>query len=312
MNLVKRTIFTRRSRIGRREDIAFILYIMPWIIGFSLFTIVPMCASLYYSFHTLSIMDLVDEGYKYVGLANYKAIFKDTMFMSSIGNTFFYAFAKTFLILFVGLILALFINTAFKGNKIVRVLIYLPAIIPGVASIIVWSQLFSKDFSLLNYFLSFFGIPAINWTSTSAAMPSVILMGVWGGAGPQMLIILAALQSVPQEIIEASKIDGAGPLKRFFNITLPCIAPTLFFLSLTGIIGGLQAYAEMQLLFGQGTDQTMTMAWNVVLHAMSLDGVKTMGYACAQAWFLFVIILCFTIVYFIASKKLMPSDGKKK
>jgi len=312
MNLAKATIFSRRSRIGRRDNAAFFIYILPWIIGFSLFTIVPMCASLYYSFHTVSIIDISQDSYLYVGFDNYKAIFNDTMFISSIGNTFFYAFVKTALILVVGLLLALFINTAFKGNKIVRVLIYLPAIIPGVASIIVWSQLFSKDFSLLNYFLSFFGLPAINWQNYETQMASVILMGVWSGAGPQMLIILAALQSVPSEIVEAAKMDGAGPIRRFFKITLPCIGPTLFFLSLTGIIGGLQAYAEMQLLFGTGTDKTMTMAWNIVLHAMSYNGTKTMGYACAQAWVLFLIILCFTAIYFIATKKLMPSDGKKK
>ena len=311
MNLARRFVFLKKSRLGRRENAAFFLYILPWIIGFSLFTIVPMCASLYYSFHTVSIIDIATEGYTYVGINNYRAVLEDKMFISSIGNTFFYAFVKTFLIIFFALLLALFINTAFKGNKIVRILIYLPAIVPGVASIIVWSQLFSKDFSLLNYFLSFFGIPAINWTNYNTQMASVILMGVWGGLGPQMLIILAALQNVPSEIVEAAKMDGAGPFKRFFHITLPCIGPTLFFLSLTGIIGGLQAYAEMQLLFGVGTDRTMTMAWNIVLHAMSYNGAKTMGYACAQAWMLFLIILCFTAVYFIATKRLLPNNGKK-
>ena len=309
MNLARKLVFFKRSRLGKRENVAFFLYILPWIIGFSCFTIVPMVASFYYSFHTVSIIDISTEGYAFVGLNNYRAVLQDKMFISSIGNTFFYAFTKTFLVLFLSLLLALFINTAF--NKIVRILIYLPAIVPGVASIIVWSQLFSKDFSLLNYFLSFFGIPAINWTNYNTAMASVILMGVWAGLGPQMLIILAALQNVPGEIVEAAKMDGAGPFKRFFKITLPYIGPTLFFLSLTGIIGGLQAYAEMQLLFGVGTDRTMTMAWNIVLHAMSYNGSKTMGYACAQAWFLFLIILCFTAIYFVATKKLLPNNGKK-
>ena len=311
MNLARRLVFFKRSRLGKRENVAFFLYILPWIIGFSLFTIVPMVASFYYSFHTVSIIDISGDSYPFVGLNNYRAVLQDKMFISSIGNTFFYAFAKTFLVLFFALLLALFINTAFKGNKIVRVLIYLPAIVPGVASIIVWSQLFSKDFSLLNYFLSFFGIPAINWTNYNTALGSVILMGVWAGLGPQMLIILAALQNVPGEIVEAAKMDGAGPFKRFFKITLPYIGPTLFFLSLTGIIGGLQAYAEMQLLFGVGTDRTMTMAWNIVLHAMSYNGSKTMGYACAQAWMLFLIILCFTAIYFVATKRLLPNNGKK-
>lgn len=312
MVLLRDRLFRRASKLERRETLAFYLYILPWIIGFSLFTIVPMVASLIFSFHKMSIIDISTDSYKYIGFDNYKAVFQDSMFMSSIGNTFFYAFVRTFGTLFIALLFALLINSGFKGNKVVRVLIYLPAIVPGVASIVVWSQLFSKDFSLLNYFLSFFHLGPIDWTNYETSMWSVILMGVWTGSGPQMLVLLAALQNVPQEIIEASKMDGANPFSRFFHITLPCIAPTLFFLSLTGIIGGLQAYAEMQLLFGVGTDKTMTMAWNVVLNAMSSFGSKTMGYACAQAWLLFVIILCFTAVYFIASKKIMPNSGGKK
>lgn len=312
MILLRDKIFRRQSRMERRETISFYLYILPWIIGFSLFTIVPMCSSFFYSFHKMSVLDLTSDTYVYVGLGNYKSLFRDTMFLSSIGNTFLYAFVKTFATLFFALILALFINTGFKGNKFIRILIYLPAIIPGVASIVVWSQLFSKDFSLLNYFLSFLHIPPIDWTNYETSMGSVILMSVWTGIGPQMLVVLAALQAVPSEVIEAGKMDGASAIRRFFSITLPSISPTLFFLSLTGIIGGLQAYAEMQLLFGTGTDKTMTMAWNVVLNAMSLNGTKTMGYACAQAWILFIIIMCFTAIYFIASKKIMPNNGGKK
>ena len=136
-------------------------------------------------------------------------------------------------------------------------------------------------------------------------MGSVLLMGIWTSIGPNMLICLAALQGVPEEVIEASKLDGANAVERLFSVTIPTISPTLFFISITGIIGGLQAYAEMQLLFGNGTDKTLTMAWNVVLNAFSLDGSKTMGYACAQAWVLFVIIIIFTAIYFKVSNKLV-------
>lgn len=288
----------------KRETAQFYLYILPWIVGFSLFTIIPMISSLVYSFQKVSILDLNGTG-TFIGFQNYINIFKDDLFLSSIGNTFFYAFVKTFVSLFLALLFALLLNKKFRGNKLVRILVYLPAIIPSVASIMVWSQLFSKDFSLLNYFLSFFGISPIDWTSYSNSMGSVLLMGIWTSIGPNMLICLAALQGVPEEVIEASKLDGANAVERLFSVTIPTISPTLFFISITGIIGGLQAYAEMQLLFGNGTDKTLTMAWNVVLNAFSLDGSKTMGYACAQAWVLFVIIIIFTAIYFKVSNKLV-------
>ena len=288
----------------KRETAQFYLYILPWIVGFSLFTVIPMISSLVYSFQKVSILDLNGTG-TFIGFQNYINIFKDDLFLSSIGNTFLYAFVKTFVSLFLALLFALLLNKKFRGNKLVRILVYLPAIIPSVASIMVWSQLFSKDFSLLNYFLSFFGISPIDWTSYSNSMGSVLLMGIWTSIGPNMLICLAALQGVPEEVIEASKLDGANAVERLFSVIIPTISPTLFFISITGIIGGLQAYAEMQLLFGNGTDKTLTMAWNVVLNAFSLDGSKTMGYACAQAWVLFVIIIIFTAIYFKVSNKLV-------
>lgn len=291
--------FTTKAQ--RKESLAFLAYISPWIIGFCLFTIVPMVSSLIYSFQNISITT-IDQGGRWVGFKNYEMIFKDELFLSSIGNTFFYAIAKTFLSLFISLLLALLINSKFWGNKAVRILIYLPAIIPSVASILVWSQLFSKDFSLLNYFLSFFGAGPIDWTDGGNAMGSVLLMGVWTSLGPNMLIILAALQSISKEVLESADVEGAGKLRKLFRIIIPGISPTLFFMSITGIIGGLQAYVEMQLLFSPSAD-TLTMAWNVVMRAFSISGNTTMGYACAMAWVLFIIILIFTIGYFALSKQ---------
>lgn len=295
---------TKSQKIETRN---FYLFILPWIIGFSLFTIIPMVSSLYYSFRRVSVIDLYDSGI-FVGINNYKAIFKDDLFLASISNTFMYAFVKTFLSIFFALLFSLLLNQKFKGNKVARTLVYLPAIIPTVASVMVWSQLFSKDFSLINYFLSFFKIGPIDWTSYNNAMGSVLLMGIWTSIGPQMLIILAALQSVNEDLIEASKLDGANPIQRLVKVILPTISPTIFFISITGIIGGLQAYAEMQLLVN-ASDKTLTMAWNVVLNAFSLDGTKTMGYACAQAWVLFIIIIIFTLIYFKVSNKFVYYDN---
>ncbi len=309
MTAIKKTK-RRATKASRRETRNFYLYITPWLIGFSLFTIIPMISSLIYSLQTISVLDL-GVGGTFVGLQNYKDIFNDDIFLASIGNTFFYAFAKTFISLALALTFSILLNQKFRGNKIARILVYLPAIIPTVASVMVWAQLFSKDFSLINYFLSFFGVAPIDWMSYQNSMGSVLLMGIWTTIGPNMLICLAALQGVPNELMEAAELDGAGPIRKLFSIIIPTISPTLFFISITGIIGGLQAYAEMQLLVG-ATDKTLTMAWNVILNAFSLDGTKTMGYACAQAWVLFVIIIIFTGIYFKVSNKFVYySDGGK-
>lgn len=309
MTAIKKTK-RRATKASRRETRNFYLYITPWLIGFSLFTIIPMISSLIYSLQTISVLDL-GVGGTFVGLQNYKDIFNDDIFIASIGNTFFYAFAKTFISLALALTFSILLNQKFRGNKIARILVYLPAIIPTVASVMVWAQLFSKDFSLINYFLSFFGVAPIDWMSYQNSMGSVLLMGIWTTIGPNMLICLAALQGVPNELMEAAELDGAGPIRKLFSIIIPTISPTLFFISITGIIGGLQAYAEMQLLVG-ATDKTLTMAWNVILNAFSLDGTKTMGYACAQAWVLFVIIIIFTGIYFKVSNKFVYySDGGK-
>lgn len=309
MTAIKKTK-RRATKASRRETRNFYLYITPWLIGFSLFTIIPMISSLIYSLQTISVLDL-GVGGTFVGLQNYKDVFEDDIFLASIGNTFFYAFAKTFISLALALTFSILLNQKFRGNKIARILVYLPAIIPTVASVMVWAQLFSKDFSLINYFLSFFGVAPIDWMSYQNSMGSVLLMGIWTTIGPNMLICLAALQGVPSELMEAAELDGAGSIRKLFSITIPTISPTLFFISITGIIGGLQAYAEMQLLVG-ATDKTLTMAWNVILNAFSLDGTKTMGYACAQAWVLFVIIIIFTGIYFKVSNKFVYySDGGK-
>jgi multiple sugar transport system permease protein len=300
----------KKLSLAKKEARNFYLYISPWLIGFALFTIVPMLASLIYSFHNVSFINLSGIG-EFVGIANYREIFRDKLFLSSIKNTFFYAFMKTFISLALALMLALLINRKLYANKLIRVLIYLPALIPTVASTMVWSQLFSNDFSLLNYIFSFFGLPPVEWMSYDNAMRSVLIMSITGSIGPAMIIFLAALQGVPKDIMEAATIDGAGSIRKFFRIVLPMISPTILFLAITNIIGGLQAYAEMELLLGVGSDKTLTMAWNIVLNAFSLDGNKTMGYASAQAWVLFLIILVFTLIFFkVANKYTYYSGGK--
>ena len=222
-------------------------------------------------------------------------------------NTFVFAFARVFSGVIIALLLAILLNGKIPGKKIYRTMIYLPAIIPVVGSAMLWKQLFSQDFSLYNYLLSFIGIAPIEWLSYDNSMSSVILMSVWSGLGPTMIILLASLQNVPRELLEAAEVDGGNAINKFRHITIPMISPTLVYLLVTGFIGALQAYAEMDLLTGGGPGNiTTTMAMNVVNNAF--DG-RGMGYASAQAWVIFAIILVFSIIFFKIVNKRAYYEG---
>jgi multiple sugar transport system permease protein len=292
-----------------RDRVSFYLFISPWIIGFLLFSILPMLTSLYYSLTKVTVLGLGKRTPEFLGLDNYRSVLMDDpVFMQSISNTFVYAFVRVFAGVFLSLLLASLLNGKIPGRNIFRTLIYLPAIIPVVGAAMLWKQLFSVDFSLFNFMLSWIGIAPREWLSYDNAMGSVILMSVWSGLGPTMIICLAALQNVPKDLVEAAEMDGANKIRRFRHITIPMISPTLVYLLVTGFIGALQAYAEMDLLTGGGPgNRTTTMAMNVIFHAF--DG-RGMGYASAQAWIIFVIILVFSIVFFkIVNKRAYYEGG---
>lgn len=299
----------KRMTRSIRQRLSFYAFVSPWILGFAIFSILPMMTSLYYSFTKITVLGLGRRNPEWIGLENFISVFTDDdVFLRSIQNTFIFSIGRVFLGIFVALLVALLMNTKIPGKKFYRTMIYLPAIIPIVGSAILWKQLFSTDFSLFNYFLSIVGIPPVEWLSYDNAMGSIIFMSIWSGLGPTMIILLAALQNVPRELIEASTMDGANTIRRFRHITIPMVSPTIVYLLVTGFISALQAYAEMDLLTGGGPgDVTTTMAMNVVFNAF--DG-RGMGYASAQAWVIFAIILVFSILFFkIINKRAYYESG---
>lgn len=294
----------KRLSSRTREELTFYKYISPWIIGFICFTLIPMVTSIIYSFNKVTVLSLGKRPPKFVGFENYIRIFtKDTMFVKSIGITFLYAFIRVFAGTFISLLVALLLNKKLKGRNFFRTMIYMPAVIPIVGSAMLWQLLFSNDMSLFNYLLSFIGIGPVNWLSYNNALGSVLFMSIWCGIGPTMTIMLAALQGVPGELIEAAEIDGAGPIRKFFYITVPMISSSLLYVIVTGLIGALQAYGEMKLLTGGGPGgATTTMTMLVVGNAFSDDGLG-MGYASAQAWIIFMITIIFTLIFFKTSSR---------
>jgi ABC-type sugar transport system permease subunit len=179
-------------------------------------------------------------------------------------------------------------------------MIYLPAIIPVVSVALLWKMIFTGgNLNIANFFLSYLGLEPVNFFGNAySAMTSVILVGVWSGLGPVMLIILAGIQGISKEMVEAAELDGAKALAKLRYIVIPTISPTLFFVALTGMIGSLQAYAEIKLLTGGGPGiSTTTMNLMIVDNAFNNLGRKTLGYASAQGWIAFFFSLILTIVF---------------
>lgn len=284
---------------AKREELTFYKYISPWILGFLAFTLLPMIVSLVFSLTRVTVLGLGRTPTKFIGFDNYIRVFtKDTLFVKSIFTTFYYSFFRVLICVFLSLLLALLLNQKLKGRNFFRTMIYMPAVIPIVGSALLWQLLFSNDMSLFNYAFSFLGIAPVKWLNYDHALWSVLLMSIWCGLGPTMTILLAALQGVPQDLIEAAEMDGCGPVRKLFHIIIPMISSSLLYVCITGFIGALQAYGEMKLLTGGGPGgATTTMTMQVVSNAFSNDGLG-MGYASAQAWVIFGVTIIFTAIFF--------------
>ncbi len=296
-----------KLKANGRERVWFYAFLSPWIIGFLAFTIVPMLTSVYYSFYKIHVFNMNVVEPTFVGFKNFKYIFEDRLFLKSIGNTFTYAIIRVPVGIIVSLLVAVLLNRKMPGTKLFRTLIYLPAMIPIVGSTIVWRQLFSNDFSLLNFLIGNIGLGPVKWSSYDNAMGSVLLMSIWCGIGPSMIILLAALQNVPVSQMEAAELDGANAVQKFFHIVVPMLSPTLFYLLITGIIGALQAYAEMSLLQMPG-DSTTTMTMVVVQNMYRMDGYG-IGYSSAMSWFIFFVVGLITVVFFRVTNKFVYYEG---
>ncbi len=298
---------SRRHRISRTERsnrLHFFLYISPWLIGFACFTIVPLIMSFVFSLTNVKMVNVSSEPLEFIGFANYQMIFtQDSDFKSAILNTFIYAIIKVSLIVALSILFALMLNRKFFGTKAFRVLIYLPAVIPAVSVALLWKLIFTNGTNnVANFLLSYLGLAPVDFFQNSASSwGTIIFIGVWSGLGPTMLIVLAAVQGVNQELIEASELDGANAFHRFINIIIPAISKALIFVILTSLISSLQAYTEVKLLT-DGTHNTNTMSLLIVNNAFKTLGNKTLGYACAQGWLVFLFTLTFGVAYVVLSR----------
>ncbi|MCC6628195.1 MAG: sugar ABC transporter permease [Chloroflexi bacterium] len=287
--------------IRRQEAIEGYLYIAPWLLGFSVFTIFPVVFSLYLSFTSYNVLVWPPP---FVGLANFEeAFFKDRLFWPSLWRTVYFALLIVPLGIIGSLGAALLLNQGYKGTTIFRTLYYLPTITPIIASALLWIWIFQPSIGVMNYLLSLVGInPGPGWLqSTVWAIPSVAIIAMWGSVGgSRMIVFLAGLQGVSKELHEASEIDGANAWQRFWNITLPMISPTMFFNLIISVIAALSVFSIAYIATGGGPAYaTYFYVYYLFNNAFQFS---RMGYASALAWIFLVVVLALTVLQFTASK----------
>lgn len=273
-----------------RDTIAFFLFISPWLIGFVVFTIVPMLASLFISFTDWNILTPP----VWSGTKNFQTIFSDPLFYKSIQVTLTYTLFSVPLNIILSIFVAMLLNNALPGMRLFRTIFYLPAIVSGVVISVIWLWIYNPDYGLINGFLAMFGIEGPGWVyDENWALPSLIIMSLWG-IGTNIVLYLAGLQSISTEFYEAAHIDGANFWQRLIYITLPSMSPVLLFTTLTGIINSLQTFTQAFVMTDGGPNNaTNFYAFYIYNNAFVW---RKMGEVCAQAWILFIIIFILTMI----------------
>ena len=301
----------RGSRARRGEALAGYLFIAPWIIGLVVFTVISMSWSLLLSFQNYDLSTNIGSP---AGMENYRLLFEDPRVGTALRNTFFYALLAVPLEIILALVLALLLHGLRRGTGLFRTLYYLPKMTPGVATASVFLLLLNGNQGAVNEALGVFGIEGPQWLTDPAwVKPSIVLMGLWA-VGGAMVILLAALQGVPREMLEAAAVDGAGTWTRFFRITLPMISPAVFFLVIVNTIAALQVFDQAFLLFYRDSGSSAPDAalfYGVYLYQQAFERFN-FGLASAMAWLLFLIILVISIIQIRVGNRLVFYEGNER
>ncbi len=294
------------TRIERRNLFKGLAFLSPWLVGFLAFTILPVGLSLYYSFCDYACL----QPPVFRGLNNYQALFGDPIFWKCVRVTVYYAALTLPLGMIVALALALLLNMKMRGQTIFRTIIFIPSLVPVVASAMVWLWLFNPKLGLINIVLTHLGMTnPPGWLGDSRwAMPALVLMSVWG-VGNTVIIYLAGLQDVPNDLYEAADLDGAGTVAKIWNVTLPFISPVIFFNLIIAIIGTMQTFTLPYIMTPQGQPDRATYFYTMYLNDNAFSYLK-MGQASAMAWIQLLAILALTGIAFWTSKHWVHYQGK--
>ncbi len=300
-----------RRRQSHRSLRVGLCFISPWIVGFLAFTAIPLATSLYYSFTDYNGLGIND----WVGFRNYQQIFtKDPYIRTALYNTLYLAFFGVVLGSVLALILALLLNQKVRGIGIYRTLYYLPTMLPIVVGAFVFSLVLDPNTGVVNRILGWFGITGPGWLfSTTWSKPAIIVLGLWG-VGNTVIIYLAGLQDIPQHVMEAARVDGAGWWSRLRHVTLPLLSPIIFFNVLLAVIYGFQNFISIFYLTSNGGGSTAggpansTMTWGLLIYEDAFVNSQ-LGYAAAMSWLMFAFVLVITLLMFGLSRRWVYYEG---
>jgi multiple sugar transport system permease protein len=288
-----------RIKKRTRNTINGILFASPWLLGLLMFWIYPTIASAYYSFTSFNAV----QAPKWVGFANYIKLFTDDPdFWDAVYNTFYFAGVSIPLAVIFAFALAMMLNAKVKGQVVYRTIYFLPTLVPEVALAFVWIYLFTPGSGLINVPFSWFGIYRMCWlTCPEMARQTLVLLALWI-IGQQVVLYLAGLQDVPQDLYDAADVDGAGFFRKFWNVTVPMMTPVIFFHVVTSVIGAFQFFAIPYIMTGgTGFPANSTLFYSIYLYKQAFQYFN-MGYASALAWLLFLVTLVITLVIFRTSR----------
>ncbi|WP_179887210.1 sugar ABC transporter permease [Bacillus sp. AFS088145] len=294
------------SKTRKRSDY-FWAYCMiaPTMIGLTIFYLWPIIQTIYFSFTEWGAFGQ----YEWTGLDNYRRMLEDSNLLQSFKNTGIYIVFTVPIGIFLSILIAVLLNQKIKGKSVYRTLYFLPVITMPAAIAMVWRWLYNSDYGLLNYLLSIFGIKGPQWVSDpKIALYSIIVVAIWSGLGYNMVIFLSGLQGIPRSYYEAAEIDGAGPVKVFFKITLPLLSPVIFFVTIMSFIGAFQVFDLIFMMIGKSStalENTQSIVYLFYQHAFVLNDK---GYAAAIAVLLLVIILIITAIQMVLQKKWVHYD----
>lgn len=302
---VGRRTVKRYSRRQLRSWLTGYLFVMPVILGLLVFTAYPMLTSLYYSFTKYDVLSPP----RWIGLRNYERLIEDPTFWTSVSVTLQYTLIAVPLGLILSGLLSVLLNRALRGISLYRALFYIPVIVPTVATAVLFADLYNVRYGIVNAILRAVGLPEYTWiTRPETALPAVIVMGLWT-IGGSSIIWLAGLRSIPPYLYDAASVDGAGPLRRLWHITLPMLTPVIFLNLVLGIIASLQVFTQVYVLTNGGpANATLFLMLNIFREGF--DHFR-MGYASAMSWVLFLATLLITLVVFKTSNRWVYYEGDR-
>jgi multiple sugar transport system permease protein len=269
--------------------------------GLIILNIIPIFQTIYQSFFKTGAFG---KGNVFIGLGNYSKLLQDGTVWQALWNTFKYALVEVPFSIAIALVLAVILNGKIKGRSIWRTIYFLPMVAAPAAVAMVWRWLYNSEFGLINHLLNRIGLSSVNWISDPGiAYISVAIVGIWSVIGYNMVLFFAGLQEIPRDYYEAAEIDGAGGVKQFFYITLPLISPTMFFVTVTRVIGAMQVFDSIYMMMEKSNPalvKTQSLVYLFYKYSF-VEGNK--GYGSAIVMLLLLVILLITVIQLLCQKK---------